>query len=36
MGFLIICIFFPKQYIQNIYSEGQRHIIEHTDLNTDT
>ncbi len=34
MGVLIICILFTTQYNQNIHSEGQRHIIEHTDLNT--
>ncbi len=33
--FCIICILFTIQY-ENIQSEGQGHMIEHTDLNTDT
>ncbi len=35
MGVLIICILFTTQYNQNIQSEGQGHVIEHTDLNTE-
>ncbi len=34
--FIIICILFTTQYNENIQSEGQGHMIEHTDLNTDT
>ncbi len=36
MGVLIICILFTTQYKQHIHNEGQRHIIEHNDLNTET
>ncbi len=36
MVILIICILFTTQYNQNIQREGQGHLIEHTDLNTET
>ncbi len=38
MGFLIICILFTTQYNQHLglHSEGQGHMIEHTDPNTET
>ncbi len=36
MGVLIICIYLQHSIIKNIHSEGQRHIIEHTDLKTET
>ncbi len=38
MWVLIFCILFTTKYNQNIslHSEGQGHMIEHTDLNTET
>ncbi len=33
---IIICSLFTIQYNKNIQSEGQGHMIEHTDLNTET
>ncbi len=36
MKVLIICILFTTQYNQHKHNDGQEHIIEHTDLNTET
>ncbi len=32
----IICILFATQFNKNIHSEGQGHMTEHTDPNTET